>query len=423
MHAGRVTDDSWEPASLAYDICTEYVQLKIQVCIATDALLANFLPALVDKPDHIYLVTTDEMRALASDLTRMLDAERIASTIWRDPSDGRWPGVSDTAARLSEHIRANHPDAQVVVNITGGLKPMAMGFVMGFKALPHRTIYMDMRHGVINHLELPPTPDQPIPDLLDVRRYLLASGFRARNVKSQNGRWRQDAADVRDLTDYLATHWSKIGHLADALNGAAADARSLYEDAGTPRQQPARVHIGKALALRNRHLMDKLVEQKVVVWSEQHPGSMEILDYARAQYLGGLWLEEYVFLQLSDLGLHDLVVGVSGEWLGDGTARARNEFDVVATHANRLLFIECKAGVFRTDQKIQDTFGKIDAIGNRAAGRFGSVMMLSPRSLTPAAVARAAAGRIFLLHGSDITRVREVVQHWMDSGKLVRSAA
>lgn len=104
--------------------------------------------------------------------------------------------------------------------------------------------------------------------------------------------------------------------------------------------------------------------------------------------------------------------------LGGGAARARNEFDVVATHANRLLFIECKAGVFRTDQKIQDTFGKIDAIGNRAAGRFGSVMMLSPRSLTPAAVARAAAGRIFPLHGADITRVREVVQRWMHGGKL-----
>ncbi len=392
--------------------------MKIQICIATDALLANFLPALIDRPDHVYLVTTDEMKPLADDLARMLDAERIRSTIYRDSADGRWPGVSDTAARLAEHVRATHPDAEVTVNITGGLKPMAIGFVMGFKALPHRTIYMDMRHGVINHLELPPAPDQPIPDLLDVRRYLLASGFRVRDIKSQSERWRQDAAAVRNLTDYLAAHWSKIGHLADALNSSAADARNLYENAGTPQEQPARVRIDKELALRNRHLMETLVEQKVVAWSEQRPGSMEILDYARAQYLGGFWLEEYAFLQLSDLGLRDLAVGVFGEWLGGGAARARNEFDVVATHANRLLFIECKAGVFRTDQKIQDTFGKIDAIGNRAAGRFGSVMMLSPRSLTPAAVARAAAGRIFPLHGADITRVREVVQRWMHGGKL-----
>ena len=83
-------------------------------------------------------------------------------------------------------------------------------------------------------------------------------------------------------------------------------------------------------------------------------------------------------------------------------------------------YVECKAGAFRVDQKIQDTFGKIDAIGNRAAGRFGSVMMVSPRTLKPAAAARAKAGRIVLLDGTDITRVKEVVQRWMDGRQLER---
>ena len=110
--------------------------MKIQVCIATDALLANVLPALIDRPDRVYLVTTDEMQVLASDLTRILDSEHISSSVWRDASDGRWPGVADTAARLSEHIRANHPDADVTVNITGGLKPMAIGFIMGSLVRP-----------------------------------------------------------------------------------------------------------------------------------------------------------------------------------------------------------------------------------------------------------------------------------------------
>jgi hypothetical protein len=165
-------------------------------------------------------------------------------------------------------------------------------------------------------------------------------------------------------------------------------------------------------------MMDKLVERKIVTWAEDRPTSREFLDYSWARYLGGFWLEEYMFLQLSDLGLTDLAVGVSGTWQACGVPRGSNEFDVVATHHNRLLFVECKAGAFRVDQKIQDMFGKIDAIGNRAAGRFGSVMLVSPRKLKPAAVARAAAGKTFRLDGTDITRVNEVVQRWMDGSRL-----
>jgi hypothetical protein len=395
-------------------------QLKIQVCIATDALLANVLPALIDRPDRVYLVTTDEMQARAGDLTRMLDAENIRSTVWRDASDGRWPGVADTAARLSEHIRATHLDADVTVNITGGLKPMAIGFMMGFNALPHRLIYMDMGHGVINQLELPPTPDQPIPDILDIRRYLLASGFRVDKIQSHDACWRRDVEEARELTGYLANHWAKIGFLADAFNTAAASARDKYESSGVPKSEPVRVPIERKRVLTHRHVMNRLVDQKIVTWSEDEPTFMEILDYSSAQYLGGFWLEEYVFLQLADIGLTDLAVSVSGTWQGGGVPRGDNEFDVVATHHNRLLFVECKAGAFKVDQKIQDTFGKIDAIGNRAAGRFGSVMMVSPRTLRPAAVARAAAGRIFVLDGTEITRVKEVVQRWMNGGKLER---
>jgi hypothetical protein len=61
-------------------------------------------------------------------------------------------------------------------------------------------------------------------------------------------------------------------------------------------------------------MMDKLVERKIVTWAEDRPTSREFLDYSWARHLGGFWLEEYMFLQLSDLGLTDLAVGVSGTW-------------------------------------------------------------------------------------------------------------
>jgi len=274
-----------------------------------------------------------------------------------------------------------------------------------------------MRHGVINSLELPAKPHEPIPDVLDVERFLRASGFRIRRVVSRSKAWRRSVQTTRELTGFLAAHWSKIGHLADALNTAAGDAQAKYQK-GAPQKEPVRVRIDRKLAMANPHLMQALAEHEVVAWSEERPTQLDILDFDRARYLGGLWLEEYVFLQLSDLGLYDLAVGVHGHWQGGGVKGSDNEFDVVATHGNRLLFIECKAGVFRTDQKIQDMFGKIDAIGNRVAGRFGSVMMVSPRALKPAAIARAETGRIFPLHGEAVTRVRDVVARWMDQGRL-----
>ena len=228
----------------------------------------------------------------------------------------------------------------------------------------------------------------------------------------------QAAEARRALSELLAARWTRIGYLADAINDAAAAARNLYERKKRPYEQAVEVKLdNKQLAVEHGALMRRLVEFGVVEWDAARAGVLRFPSYAQARYLGGTWLEEYAFLQLKDLGLRDLAAGVSGAWQSEPEP-ARNEFDVVATHRNRLLFIECKAGAFRKDDRIQDTFGKIDALGHRAAGRFGAVVLLTPRMLPAAAVSRARAGRIVPVHGKDALRLREMVRAWMESGTL-----
>jgi Domain of unknown function (DUF1887) len=93
------------------------------------------------------------------------------------------------------------------------------------------------------------------------------------------------------------------------------------------------------------------------------------------EYLGGRWLEEYVFSLLSPLKekklIHDLRIGVEVDnraIIRDKHAAPLGEFDCSFTDGKRLWIVECKAGQVRQEhiQKLENnlkTYGGVAARG------------------------------------------------------------
>ena len=93
------------------------------------------------------------------------------------------------------------------------------------------------------------------------------------------------------------------------------------------------------------------------------------------QYLGGGWLEEYVFSLLSPLEgkglIHDLRIGIELDNMERNRAKHDapiGEFDCSFTDGKRLWIIECKAGQVKQEhiQKLENnlkTYGGIAARG------------------------------------------------------------
>ena len=102
----------------------------------------------------------------------------------------------------------------------------------------------------------------------------------------------------------------------------------------------------------------------------------------------------------------------------DPITKVQNQFDGLALHRNRMLFIEAKAAKLYKTEKEQEVLNKIEALGRYTVGKFGTLLLVSARSLPQDLLNRAKTFDIDVLHGQDILRLKEYVSAWMKGTKL-----
>lgn len=123
------------------------------------------------------------------------------------------------------------------------------------------------------------------------------------------------------------------------------------------------------------------------------------------QYLGGGWLEEYVFTLLRDVEerglIHDLRIGMEVDYSGKihhSNEPPSGEFDCAFTDGKRLWLVECKAGNVKQEhiQKLENnlkTYGGIAARGILVSS-FPIVPTLAKRIRSSTAICAVQAGEV-----------------------------
>lgn len=390
--------------------------MKIHLAIVSEQILANLIPALMERPDKVLLVASPDMvkRKLDKRLAHLLKKDGIAVEHHGDAPDVGMRQIHEYASKLSADLVERHANAEIVLNATGGTKPMSLGFVEVFRGIAGRIIYTDTRHRQIESL---PNADaaiarpEPMCNVLDVPRYLAAQGLTFLSAASDQPEFRERMQARKSAAKFLAHHANDLEKFIGTMNALADKALDSGGQLVQPRQglyYPPDPRSTWADAMR------ELVKAKCIDWTE---GESDVVfnDAERTQFVRGGWLEEYAFHILHDDKPFDVRMGV--EVSVEGSERARNEFDVLACHGNQLLFIECKTLKFEEGRNDNDLAYKLKSLGETARGLFGETWLLSARTPTPLLAERAQQARIRLLGPVELPKLRETLQQWMNPNR------
>ncbi|SMO71342.1 protein of unknown function [Balnearium lithotrophicum] len=94
------------------------------------------------------------------------------------------------------------------------------------------------------------------------------------------------------------------------------------------------------------------------------------------EYVGGKWLEEFVFNRLIDLNFSDVRIGVKVKWYGENVF---NEIDVMATKNNFLYLFSCKSG--KNVKDILKHLYELEELTERIGGDFGRSYLVITKNL------------------------------------------
>lgn len=382
--------------------------MHIHICTVSDQILPNLIPALMDRPDRVILLASDRMQDAAYHVRRVLKDHHIDAEIEEGVPDSGLENIYEFALSLADKIQARYPGARITVNTTGGTKLMSLGLMEFFRGVAHRMIYTDTAHRVIESLPGSggaPAAVQPMEDVLDVKQYLKAQQFQPTRIRSDQAQWQANVNTRKSMCKKLGARAAEIDHFIGILNKAAAQAMDdRGENLVQPEQTLPMVPHGEW-----EELLIEMDTRDLLAW-KRGTKSVTFTDLENTRFLSGGWLEEYVWHILKDNGVFDVRLGVEGNWLrGKGS---KNEFDVLATKTNRLLYVECKTLTHR--EEADSVLGyKVDSLGQDLRGLFGVTWLVTARTPTPNLLDRARQSRFEVIGPQELPTLKERVLAWI----------
>jgi len=344
--------------------------MKLMVCLISGQHVPNLLSIRSESPvpDRLVLIVTPLMKARDKH-NQLLNALAAGGLDYRTRHDIKDLAKEDSIAEiydLLKTIRKEHLNDELVVNLTGGTKPMCIGAYEFSKEKNLRTLYVPegKQHEAIDLLR-GSTVD--LKHRLSTAEFLEGYGFSVLNPDDLN-RSRERAEDIFDLAALLTANsedrglrgmLGKIHNLMEEKKkcdrkGWNRDGLILTEDSDVHLDSEAlRSKIAAKLGLESNDsiLLGKLEKHKV-------------------EFLAGKWLEVFVWGMLKsfveDKRIWDLNQGVRVGVAHTADRRIfpgeDNDLDVAFMMNQSLCTVECKTGSQEHDPAGKDVLYKIEAI-------------------------------------------------------------
>ena len=382
--------------------------MKIHICLVSQQLLANYIPVLFDKPEMVCLISTVSMEknGMKARFISMLDRLDIQYTTYDNMPSTDMQSIYEYALETSESIQEKHPNAELILNITGGTKLMSQGFseVMNGDA---KLIYTDTQHHRLEYIGAKNNkPPRTLPSVLGIQDYLKAYGANYKQSLSDQNDWQEKILQRKNLTKYLGQNAESLSNLIGNINYLVSKALS---DNGNEIEKPVQ-YLNKH-PLGDWHIaLQKMQQSRLLEWDKDT--EIRFIDVEAARYLGGIWLEEYVYHIAKDEQPQEVSSGVKVSW--DHSRKTHNELDLVLVHNNRMLIIECKTMRFgNNQQKDSDVLYKIDSLGDDLKGLYGELWLVSAREPSDNMRDRAKDRRINIIAPAELKNFRSRLQQWM----------
>lgn len=327
--------------------------MRAMLCLISEQHVPNLLAVHELRPDLLVLLETEGMRnrnaannflkALAIGGLDYLTRNEIVPL---DDGDS----IEETKKAL-ERVHSKYRDAEWIVNITGGTKPMSIGAYEFFKQKKNARIIYISASDQSKALDFLGGEDVPLRYRISVGEFLAGYGFdlgypnKVRENEERGERWLDLAAGIAAnshngaLLGFLA-HLSKIS----------------IERRG--RDKGLEISESDGLLLKDAHLREMLASSFGLKCDGGYLTGA--LDKYAVRFLTGGWLEVFTWGLLRRLdSVWDVHLGLQIVRKGE---RLQNDLDVAFMTDQSLRIVECKSGSQEHDKEGSDTLYKIEAI-------------------------------------------------------------
>lgn len=313
--------------------------MKTLVCLLSDQHVPNTLAVQALWPNRIILVVTQRMRKnrqehFFQEALKSLNIPLVPELV--ELPEGIDNSFSALKKLFQDKITPRNEQDQLLLNLTGGTKPMSIALYEAFREFPGTEFYyMDLRKNEVIQNFL--TGEEIcVSRPISMKAFLAGYGYEIK----------KDMGKVNGAETFARKHW-KLTQLLAKL--AAEKNFSLWRDAkkaaeflnnwGKPtKKKPLPDGL---LQPFNEELAYEIANMFGLSVNSSNQLRGELDSYAVA-YLSGGWLEEFVWHILSEqkakLGMADVHLGmVVGK-------EDTNEWDVSFIRQNTLHVVECKTG-------------------------------------------------------------------------------
>lgn len=357
--------------------------IRVQVCIVSDQPIPNIIPAISGDSNRVELLVSTDMEKKGEWLKQFFEKRGITATFHPiDPYD--FSQVEGVCLKILDEAEG----MDVALNVTGGTKIAALGAFSAFHTRNRPVLYFDPKKWSVVRIDRSDIPTVEGRVSLTVQEYLNVYGKTIIEEAVDHTRLLARGK----LTCWLAENLADSSFLR-VMNAFAAEA-----------QKSPSFPFSKSFDHRFdptfKPVLERCAREGVIRW-EPTTRTVTFPEIDSARYLGGYWLEEYVWLIASELPLDDLRRNVRVKWAESGIT---NEFDVLFTSRSRLFIVSCKTSRLESEKHFRDKnpLYELDSLKDAAAGLFGVGLLVSASPLGEELRKRADTLGIIRLSGSDL---------------------
>lgn len=376
----------------------------IHICLVSDQLLPNLIPALQCRPDLVVALASDKMvlNGVAQRFQSICEGQELTCELM-EFSDKGFPEELHLAKACAESVATAHPGTRVWLNATGGTKTMMMAALLGFEGAQtlrfEPPIYCDLAHNVLQSLTTGHHAEvEPISVRLDAATMIAAHGFTALEGYDGFAGALSRARKHRELTRSLVTKAVHDPSLLLVVNWwLKLPSHQSNADGG-----PLPSHSEAA----QRWLM-AAADYDFLQTNGRH---WRVTPQGQAYLTDSKWLEEYCALALVDAGLDEVLldlklINIDGQQIHNDL-----QIDALGTSRNRLLLLEAKTSELKISLLRQ-----FAGVTNWLKSPFDQIWFASPVPATTALANRAAMMGINLCAGTDLLTLTDRAKRWVDN--------
>lgn len=325
-------------------------------CLVSRQAMANVLPVFMLKPDQVLLLSTKEEKQCANNLEILFQKKKIK--VYRKDNLDAYDYRAFRAVVKKELEKFND---DVILNITGGTKLMALAARDAFAELTRKIVYCDTEHKKLITI----FPDYKIEELiadLTIEDYLSSYGYKIVSEKSVDS-----FKDYFKLFEFIEAN--------DLLSSFVFMYKRFREKLNMQNMQKPRFS-------ETNHNKTIIITRNIdTIIIEFGSSNRERFSVPHSEFRSGDWLEYYTFYLLDKQGNDQLKVGV--KLINE--AGIENEIDIIALKDHRLSLYSCKSG--KRDNQY-DLF-QIETLRNITSGTFGKGFFVTPNQQSISFLQRA----------------------------------